>query len=227
MCEEQEAVARSAGERTAKWKTLAAASLAGVLALPLAYLHNQPSLVVEMYGSEGFSGVIVLDAAVGAVLASLGARLSSRPLGPGGSRFLWAWGAAFLSGCTLGFGANVALFYLDGHGFYSVWNALFTLLLVLSFASAGIFYSCGTPVAASAGLRRVMTKTRWVRLVWLTGAALVGGSLTAFLFFAVVDRTGAGDEGAGLLVMLVWPYFSWGAGLGAGYVYSRCTRSAS
>jgi len=203
-------------------RVVEAASLAGVLALPLALLHNQPSLVLGSSSAPGIhDSVLIVDAVAGAFLAAIGAKVSAGPSPVGRRQFLSAWVASLLGGAVLGFAGSKALLFLDGHGFYSLWNILFTLLVAFSFASLGVFLFYGVPIILMTGLKCIETVRRPLLGMWVIGAALVGGILSAVVFFSVIDKTGVGAEGSGLFIILAWPYFSWGAGIGACYICGR------
>jgi hypothetical protein len=219
---------RTPDDRTTRWTALGAASLAGVLALPLAYLHNQRSFTLELttQGGRGWWALIA-DAAAGAFLAALGARLCAPPPRAGGWRFLVVWCAALLGGCGLGLGAELAAFCLDGHPFGSAQSSLLTLMVLLALALSGVFCFYGVPLAVNAELRRRVADWGWRRALWFAGAALAGGAIIMGLVDEVIERSGVGVEGSGLLVMLVWPYFGWGAGLGAAFAHSRLSRDGA
>jgi hypothetical protein len=200
-----------------------------VLALPLALLHNQPFLAPSQSPKFGIHDavviiIIIVEAIIATLFASIGAKLSHSPSPEGSRRFLSAWFASLLCGCALGFGGSQLLLLLDGHGFYSLWNILLTLCVAFSFASLGLFHFYGIPTIAIRMIKHGVSAGRLALILWIIGAAMVGGLLLAGFFFTVIDRTGIGAEGSGLFVMLAWPYFSWGAGIGASYLYSRPSR---
>jgi hypothetical protein len=195
---------------------LLAASLSGVLALPLAALHNQPRFILETPSllSDG-NLALLLDVLFGALLASLGAgvcaasRAQERP-----SRLL-TWLAALLGGCAASYGAYRLLLVTDGHPSGSVPNTLLNLVVAVSLGSLGAFHFCGAPLLVLIRTGRAASLGSSARLLWLFCAVLIGGAAIAAAFSAVIDRSGVGIEGSGMLAMFVWPYFSWGAGTGA------------
>jgi hypothetical protein len=204
---------RSNDTRSRFQQLIFAASLPGLLTIPLAFLHNQEftrSWNLESDFNSIFYLICTLDVVVGTLLTLLGIRLASTHYLT--YRSLATWTITLVLGTVTGF---FAVFALHFHAEAVNSPSLQQILFFGSVLSTGLFYLFGV-LQLLLGKHFNFSRIGIVgHIIWIIVATIGGSFLTYLLFDKVIQYSGVGIEGEGVLALVAWPYFCWGAAFGA------------